>query len=198
MASSSRARVTAAALLLAFASSACWTGRIYEAGRVREAVVAYHSIALDGESLRVDYSVDLTGSRGGSRPGGARSVAIPLAALEAEPELPVDAFPVEPLPAARGEPGGSIQLMLREAESPAPAAPARPLALVAVRDGRHEGFRLCAGSGAPCRGRFHSATLYRDHTAWWVYPLLPFGVALDAALVPLQLVSVSPFFLFGD
>lgn len=179
-----------AAALLWLALPGCWTGRLFEAGRVRESVLEYRSAALEGDRLRVEYTAELDGLFSSRRE--PRAALLPLAALRAQPPLPVDAFPVE-----RVTPGSPASA------SPAPATrvpqPSRDdPELLRLEPGPPSGFRLCRAAGGPCSARFYSAALYRDRTAWWVYPLLPLSVALDAALFPLQVVSVGPFFVLGD
>jgi hypothetical protein len=193
MASSSRSLAIGALLLLA--ATGCWTGRVFEAGRVRESVLEYRSAALDGEQLHLEYTAELVGLV--SRCREPRAATLALAALRAQPEVPVDVFPLErvapggfagrPLPLAAVAPG----------DPPAPAA--GPELLVELEeDGRPRSVRLCPRAGASCLPPFYSAALYRDRTAWWVYPLLPFSAALDAALFPLSMVTVAPFFVLGD
>ena len=88
------------AWLLALAAAAwllpgCWTGRVYERGRIRESVLSYDSALLDGDRIRLEYSVELIDANGALLETGRRIVAIPRGAIGATPEVPVDAFPVE-------------------------------------------------------------------------------------------------------
>jgi hypothetical protein len=196
MASSSRTLAIGALLLLA--STGCWTGRLFEAGRVRESVLEYRSAALDGEQLHLEYTAELVGLH--SRRRAPRAATLPLAALRARPELPVDGFPLQRV-APGGFAGRQLPLDVVAPGDP-PAAPTDggpALLVLAEPEGRPPGsVRLCPRPGAPCLPPFHSAALYRDRTAWWVYPLLPFSAALDAVTFPLSMVTVAPFFLLGD
>lgn len=211
MASSSRPqRVALVALLLTSALSGCWTGRIFQAGRVRESVLEVHAAGLTQSCLRLDYRAELEGG-GSSRRLEPRAVRIELAALRAQPEYPVDAFPLEREPPGTREPGEVPVPIVpegsepeREGREPAREAGAAPpdstgamLVRVETDAQGNQLLRLCPATGA-CIGQLYTAALYRDRTAWWVYPLLPFGVVVDAALLPLQLVTTAPFFLAGD
>lgn len=196
MASSSRHFAIGALLLLA--TTGCWTGRLFEAGRVRESVLEVRSAALDGERLHLEYTAELVGL--GSRRRAPRAATLELAALRVRPEYPVDTFPLERV-APGGFGGRELPLALVTPEAPAPPpADAGPTLLVELEEGggRPRSVRLCPRAGAPCLPPFRSAALYRDRTAWWVYPLLPLSGALDAALFPFHLVTVGPFFVLGD
>jgi hypothetical protein len=195
MDSSSRVALALAAALL---FSGCWTGRLYERGRVGESVLAYHAAVTDGERLIVDYSVELEDWKGRPIGRGRRGASIPIDAMEARPEHPVDAFPLErvQLPPVPADHYRSVPILTKGSLPSDPSAPAF-LEVVEV-GGRHEGFRICAGPGEGCSGRFRSGALYRDGTAWWVYPLLPLSAAMDALLFVPQVVGQSPFFLLGE
>jgi len=205
MASSSR-RWRATAALLAATCLGCWTGRIFEAGRVREQVIDFRGAALGRDSLRLDYTVELSGR--GTAPGrrAERAASMSLAALSAEPAYPVDAFPLErissgsPLEGARPIPILDAAAVPEAQHAALPSGPATDPWLLRLENSAsgHELLRLCPGDGAACVGQLYSAALYRDHTAWWVYPLLPLGVAVDIALLPFQFVTTAPFFLLGD
>ena len=194
MASSSSG--ASALLLLSFVVAGCWSGHLFEMGRVRESVVAYHGAFSDGERLLLDYSVELADWRGRPLRHERRAAAVPVAALSAAPELPVDAFPVERMRLSGARSSDDRRLPLVAADTP-DAAPGAPYVAVLGGDGRHAGFLLCAAHDL-CRGVFRSEALYRDHTAWWVYPILPFSVALDLVLLPAQVIGVAPFFLLGE
>ena len=149
---------------------------------------------LGPDEIGLDYSVETTDARGHARAPGRRAAIIPRAALTTIAETPVDAVAVERIdPVARRAPGSG---RLRAGRVVVLAAVDEEFVEVIVAAGRQRGFRLCR-DGA-CGGLFRSQILYRDRTAWWVYPLLPFSGALDIALTPLQVISVSPFFLVGD
>lgn len=193
MGSSSRAVVAVTAALLL---GGCWTGRLYERGRIGESVLAYHAAATDGEHLILDYSVELEDWKG--RPVGRarRGASIPIDALMARPEHPVDAFPLQRVRPAWVEDGRSVPISVQGSPASDPSTPFF-LELIEV-EGRHEGFYLCRKGDAGCDGRFRSGALYRDGTAWWVYPLLPLGAAMDVLLFVPQFVGQAPFFLLGE
>jgi hypothetical protein len=73
----------------------------------------------------------------------------------------------------------------------------RPFVEVIEGEAGDRGFRLCTDAG-PCQRMFHSEALYRDRTAWWVYPLLPLSGALDVVFLPIHAIGLAPFFLIGD
>ena len=196
MASSSR-RAATLLLLLAFASSGCWTGRLFEAGRVRESVVGYRGAALDGDTLRLDYTVELSGA--GVERREPRSARIRISDMRMRPEHPVDAFPLTPLD-PDGPPAEAPPLpILAPGKGPPPAGAAFVVRVETTPAG-HEVLRLCPAraDASPCEGSLYAAALYRDRTAWWVYPLAPIGAAVDVALLPLQLITTAPFFVAGD
>lgn len=195
MASCTRAAglLLAASLLL---QSGCWTGRVYELGRVRESVWSYERAWLDRDQILLDYRVELADRHRRPRSRASRAVAIPRRALRAEPELPVDAFPVREIRAGRVEPGAATPLPVVEAQDAQRGVEAPFLEVVAGETGV-SGFRLCLDAET-CRRPFRSEALYRDRTAWWVYPLLPFSAALDVAFIPLHAIGLAPFFLMGD
>jgi hypothetical protein len=181
--------------LLSFLAAGCWSGHLFEMGRVRESVVAYHGAFSDGERLLLDYSVELADWRGRPLRHERRAAAVPVAALSAAPELPVDAFPLERVRLSEARSSEDRRLPLVAADT-ADAPAGAPYVALLDGDGRH-GFMLCAAHDR-CQAVFHSEALYRDRTAWWVYPILPFSVALDLALLPGQVIGVAPFFLLGE
>jgi hypothetical protein len=86
-----------------------------------------------------------------------------------------------------------------------------PSVEITERVGRHLGFRLCPGhsnrgmtkvniveTDDACLGYFHSAALYDDHLTWWVYPAIQFAIALDLALIPIQVLTAPPLLLVSD
>jgi hypothetical protein len=200
MASSSSWLALAPGLLICL--TGCWTGHLVEAGRMREEVVTYHAAAVDGERLRLDYTVERVDARQRPRGTKERSAIVAVADLAANPAYPVDAFPVERV--SSGSRGGrEIPVMLvssRNQTSPVVAG-ASSSSFVMEIDGqgvRHDGFRLCGTSGRGCVGHFHSAALHRDYIVWWVYPLAPLTLGVDAVLFPLQLVTMPPLLAVSD
>jgi len=176
--------------------SGCWTGWVYERGRIRESVRSYERAALEGERVLVEYDADLVDANGRLLETERRAAAIERRALGAAPEIPVDSFPVEAIdPGAELGTGGRPLRLVPEGASAAIGE--APVLEVITEDGRDRGFYLATGDGKR-EGFFRSEALFRNHTAWWVYALVPFSAALDAALFPVQVVSVAPFFLAGD
>jgi hypothetical protein len=167
-----------------------------------ESVLRYRAIEVEGEKLRIDYTVERSGilvvpSR------GERRATLPIAALEGAEEIPVDALPVDIGPARPALPAGA-PLELRVAATGARGrvgaceGPGALAAVVESRDGRDAGFRLVRDGGGPCLHSFRSAALYRDGTSWWVPPLMPVALAVDLALLPVQLVTLGPFLLLSE
>jgi len=89
--------------------------------------------------------------------------------------------------------------------------PSGPRVEITEHVGRHLDFRVCPGDSDRrmtrvstadaadlCLGPFHSAALYDDHLAWWIYPLAPITAAIDLALLPIQVVTLPPLLLLGD
>jgi hypothetical protein len=181
----------------------CWTGHLIESGRVRESVLTYRGAALDGELLRLDYTVERIDARHDRKGPEERSALVALADLDAKPEHAVDAFPLRRIPPDERS-DGEIPLIVVEAGSQATLASARspdlgsPIVEVDSTDGRHEGFRLCSEEGAPCPAHFHSGALTEHTLSWWVYPLAPFAVGVDLALLPLQALTLPPLLLLSD
>lgn len=207
MASCSRRRLPGVLAAALCALPGCISGHLLNASRVNESVVEYTAAYSDGTELWLAYEVELAGAglRAGSEP---RAAVVALRDLRAQPEIPVDTFPLRRLarPDAigkglervpiRSEPAGGGAARAEAADAAAPLA-----VVVRVRDGAAEGFELrsaAAGTdGEPPPGRFHSEALGRTRNAWWVYPALPFGVAVDLVLAPIHAVVMSLFVLFG-
>ena len=198
--SSSRLAVTA---LAALSAAGCWTGRLFEVGRLCESVTSYRAATLSGDSLRIDYTVERSGVLPFPAARGDRTASLPLAALLAVPAYPVDAFPIQQL--VRGATTEhDVPLRMVVGECPRmrhgePEITTAPLVVgVPIHAGHGLGLCICPQAHAACVGYLPSEALYRDGTAWWVYPLLPVALAIDIALFPIQVISVSPFFLVGD
>lgn len=185
-----------ALVTVAWLLAGCWTGRVYERGRIRESVLSYDQAMLDGDRIVVAYTVELVDADGALLETGRRIVGIPRGAIAAVPEVPVDAFPFEVLDADLGlEIQGQPIPLVQESREADPRD--TPWLEVIAGQERPRGFYV--NTGAAIRdGFFRSEALYRDRTAWWVYVLVPFSAAVDVALLPLQVVSVAPFFVLGD
>ncbi len=179
MAGSSRPPILA--LLALLLCGGCVSGRLFEAGRVSESVVAYERAHVRETALVVAYTVQVESALGGTRGRAERAARIPLEALAADPPHPVDSFPLEPVRRDH----------LQEGEEPAELE-------ILPGDGVPAGFRLCEPLRGDCLGPFYSGALYRDRTAWWVWPVLPAAAVADVLLMPVHLVMTAPFFLLGD
>ncbi len=189
--------------LLPIALSGCWTGRLIELGRLHESVVTFDDAALDGEDLRVDYTVEVADVRDEFQAKKRRSAAVPIAALAIHPPVQVDEVPVRRLSAgSRADREVPVDLVIGQrsrARSQGTGLLVAPMVLEIDReDDRHTGFRLCPNTAARCHGYLHSGTLYRDHIAWWVYPIAPLTVLVDLALIPIQLVTLPPMLFAAD
>ena len=198
-----RTRIALALALVSAATSGCWTGRLIEVGRISEQVARYDRVVLVDDALHLDYRVTLTNARRETIGHGERSARIELAALAADPEWPVDTFPVEhdPTPAH----GGQDLVITNETEDPhfevtpvATVGAPRVALQIDSDDGRHAGFRICEAAAPDCAAHFHSGALHVHHMQWWVYPLAPFAAAIDLALVPAQLATWPWLILAGD
>lgn len=174
----------------------CWTGRVYERGRIRESVVRYESAVLEGDRIVVDYTVALVDANGDLLGTERRSAAIARDALGATPEIPVEAFPVEVIDGDAARKRGGRPLALVRDDGCAPEGGA-PWLDVVTGGGRDTALHLVT-EGAGREGILRSEALYRNRTAWWAHLLAPFAAALDVAMFPLQVVSVAPFFIVGD
>lgn len=189
MASSSRS-ARLGSLLLVLVLPGCWTGHLAELARRRESPVRFERAFVDAERLGLEYTVEVVDHRGESRGQATRSATLRLAQLAASPEIPLDELSVEVRRRAI-EPAGEAVALLRED----PREPRPPLALrIESGAGRDTGFRLIGPDPGDDRGRFRSGSLVRDRTALWFYPLLPFSVALDVAVLPVHVLGFG-FFL---
>jgi hypothetical protein len=197
---SSRLAFTTLALL---ALPGCWTTHLMEHGRTREIVLSYEAASVDGQFLRLDYTVG--GIDDGTQPKEVRrrSAIIALDDLVADPEHPVDAFPMK-----RVRPGqraaGETALELVEANGRAALTGADPAEVTSIimeidaENGRHTGFRLCPDLRATCPAHFHSDALTRDRLSWWVYPVAPVALGVDMVLLPLQLTTLPAMLVLSD
>lgn len=186
--------------------SGCWTGQLIESARLHETVLTYERISLVGDELRVDYLAELTRDLSGNRIGPLatrlRAASFPIDALAHRPVHPVDDFPLRRIrpgsmsgtPLAIGGNRDVRQSSLVEMNSQSGGM----VANLAESEGRHLGFGLCHVAGEGCVGFFHSGALYRDRISWWVYPVAPFAIALDLALLPIQLFTLPPLIALSD
>jgi hypothetical protein len=160
----------------------CVSGRLFEAGRISETLVTYDRAHRHGDELVVGYTVRVADADDVPMGEAERAVRIPVAALYADPAPAVDAFPLE--------------YVRWEDACDGTETPARLEWLPG--DGAPAGFRLCEPDAERCGGLFYTDALYRDRTAWWVWPVLPIAGVADVLLMPVHLVMTTPFFLSGD
>lgn len=112
-----------------------------------------------------------------------------------------------------GREGGEDAWPLHRSVGASGAGPRELFAEIAEHDGQHLGFRLCPLTTATeharfdtlparlerdCRGDFYSAALYEERFAWWIYPIAPISLAVDIALVPIQLITLPPLLVLSD
>jgi hypothetical protein len=196
-------RGLALAVFMVIAIPGCWTGRLIEWGRLRESVVTFTNAALDGEELRLDYTVEVSDANEQLRSIEERSATVGLAALVTRPEQPVDQFSIKRV-SAGSRTGREVPIALAIGQRGAwpegtGGVLSAPMVLVVdEQDGRHMGFRLCPIAGDQCQGHLYSAALYRDHVAWWVYPIAPITAIVDLALIPAQAVTLPLLLYYGD
>jgi hypothetical protein len=210
--------------LSAWIATGCFTGELIESGRMHERVRSYERIAIVDATVYVDYTTEVATELprrntdwtiDTARSNKKRSATFPLAELTVRPERPVDTFPLLRIPYGRHEgralpiaiESGSAEADGAHFESHAPDPPdglsadASPDSLVARIDaerGRHQGFGLCPATGGRCVGYFHSAALYDDPIAWWVYPIAPFAFAADIAVLPIHVVTLPILIAISD
>lgn len=170
---------------------------------MQESVVRYTAAAVDGENLRLDYTVEVVDARARRHSRERRSASLALADLTGPTEFPVDAFPVRRIPeGSRSGREVPIELVVVQRDGPRASTccllGSPVLMEIDEREGRHAGFRLCPTPNDPCEGYFHSASLHRDPIAWWVYPVAPFTVSVDLALFPIQVVTLPVLLVSGD
>ena len=199
------------------------SGRLHErVSRYERIAIDGHDLVLD---YTVEVSKSATGA--GPAPGRSkrRSAILSIKDLGARPPHPADAFPLQRVPvrpriatplqiriSSDGVGDGSTRHRRTLADvSDVSDWPDAPRAEVIEHAGRHMGFRVCQGDADramtrvrnvdtrdDCLGYFYSAVLYDDHFEWWIYPLAPFAIAIDVALLPIQLVTLPPLLLVSD
>jgi len=191
-------------------SSGCWTGYVYQASRIHEAAVGYSAAWSNGRRLVLVYEVAVTHASGEPIATELRAAEFRLDDLAAHPEIPVNEFPATALdlPPQLGPDDRPVPITatpdapaLEHTASAALPGAASLLLTERARDGRVESLELFAvpADGArPDRvGRLYSDALFRERTAWWAYACLPVAGAVDLALIPVQLATAWPLFLFG-
>jgi hypothetical protein len=166
----------------------CVTGHMLDYAREIERPVVYREAALDGDRLLLAYDTVVIDERGRRLARRERRAAVALADLERD--IPVDAFPVERLPDDAALTGRRIAL-------DGPRGPTPALEIETGPDGRQTSFVLHEANDGPRRS-FQSAALSRTHVAPWIYPLLPFGLVVDAIADPVLILFAPAVMVIGD
>ena len=184
-------RVWGALLLLILGNAGCVTGHLFDAALRREQPFAYHDARIDGDRLTLAYTALVTNDLGKPLARQERRAAISLSALRRQ-DLPVESFPVEHLADDAPLTGRRVPIATQGGER----IPSAYLEVEAAPDGR-EGHFVLHDPGGPY-APFYSSALTRTSTAPWVYPLLPFGAAIDLATFPILVAFFPVFLLAGD
>jgi hypothetical protein len=175
-------------VLTALTLQGCITGHMVDYAREIERPVAYRQATLDGNRLLLAYDTVVINERGRRLARRERRAAVALADLERG--LPVDAFPVVRLPDDAPLTGRRVALDGRPGEMPA-------LEIETASDGRQTSFVLLDPKDGR-RRTFQSAALSRTRVAPWIYPLLPFGLMVDAVSNPVLLFFAPAVMVIGD
>lgn len=189
LASSRRVVAAAALLAVSVAVLGCVTGHLFDAGRLQERVERYDYAYIDGDRLHLRYRARIEDADGEVVERVSRVASLSLAALRTCPALPVDAIRVDWGSTEAPCRGACRAVALAPAQhadvSTAPSAWVEPPSLLVLQDENGEAVSLYTG------------TLARQHTAGWVYGVLPFSLAADAvATVPLVVFAIP--YLFFD
>lgn len=179
--------------LCALVGTGCVTGHAWQKARRWERVDGYREARVVDGRLLVHYTAALTTDEDLQVGERDRWVEIPLDELRAAP--PVERFRVRRLRAAPA--AGEVVAVCDAAGNAEPArcAVGRP-SLCPLGDGGTAGFVLTDETGT--YPAFHSAALTRASTAPWVYPVLPFTVAVDSVMVPGLLLLAPVWIVLGD
>jgi hypothetical protein len=227
MASSSSRALIASVLSLTLSGCLTGTliesGRLHErVTRYERIAIDGDDLVLD-YTVTVSKSPNGVGSRSGR--SEQRAAILSIEDLNSRPPHTADAFPHRRV-STRSRTGTPMPIRITSDEHGNHSSPAHrrfvdtsvrshvigvPSVEIAERAGLHLGFRLCSGRSVQettevsivktsdaCLGYFHSAALYDDHLAWWVYPAVPFAVAADVALIPLQVLTLPPLLILSD
>ena len=181
-----------ALVLLLLGNLGCVTGHLFDAALRREQPFAYHDARIDGDRLTLVYTALVTNDAGKPLARRERRAAISLSALHRQ-DLLVESFPVEHLADDAPLTGRRVAIATQDGEGIDPPS----LEVEAAPDGRQERFVLHDPVGGPY-APFYSSALTRTSTALWVYPLLPFGAAVDLATFPILLTFFPIFLSAGD
>lgn len=171
--------IRAAALgALAAAVSGCVTGHLVEAGRRWERPATFEAASVDGKRLVVRYVAQVSDGAGtalGVRPRRAEVLLDAVSGgVPAAEDVPVVFVPDEgPLP------GASARLATRDVSGGGP-----PL--------------LVVGDDARPLAELPANAFTTSRVAPWVYPLVPFGLVVDATSVPVLLFFSPAPILIGD
>ncbi len=178
-----RCRRAAVVLALAFGTSGCVTGHLLDLGRRREQVLAVHEAFTSDDRLLLRYTALVTDDVDTPLARTSRWVAIPLSALGTGTPFPVEGAPVTPLDSSDVTRASSLPEPVRVVETDDGSGETRsrrPAALV-IRD-----------------TTIPAATLTTTRTAFWVYPLVPVTLAIDAATTPVLLFFAPAVLAVGE
>jgi hypothetical protein len=185
-------RTWVALLLLVLGNAGCVTGHLFDAALRREQPFAYHDARIDGDRLTLAYTALVTNDSGRPLARRERRAAISVSALRRQ-DLPVESLPVEPLSDDAPLTGRRVPIATQGDEG----IPRAFLELAVAPDGR-PGYFVLHDPGRGPYAPFYSSALTRTSTAPWVYPLLPFGAAVDLVTFPILVTFFPIFLLAGD
>lgn len=166
-----RSADVALALAVAVGASGCLTGHLLDAARRVEQPQAFHSATVTGDRLVVRYRALVTDDLGAPLGTTERAASVDLGPLRGCTCVTADAVAVSWTPPA--------------VPPPADAPRSTPVRIEAAPDGTT--LLLVGGDVPPIPA---NALTRLDH-APWVWPLVPFAAALDAAVVP-PLIAFAP------
>ncbi len=216
---SSRAALAAIAAYSVLMLSGCCTGSLIESGRRHYTVIEYSRVAMDGDTLRIDYSLARQGVSKPYADAETMTAELPFDSLLASPTLPVDELALEvQVSSWRNESALPLVLNHRPLPMGSVSANGHGQSRADARDlfqdreleawiesvpsdsemGRPMGFRLCSSDGNVCHARFSSGTLSRDRIALWVYFFAPLTMMVDLGLLPAQIATLPILLAVSD
>lgn len=168
-----------AAVLAAVLASGCFSGHLLDAARRREQVMTVQEAFLGDDVLVLRYATIERNDAGRPVGTGERWAAIPLAEVRAG-DRPIDTLHVTWLDAREARRRAPRPIATTRAPAGAPSVEA------IVDDGRDAALVLHEPSGdAP---PLDTRALTRVRVRPWVWPLLPFTLAVDAVGTPALLI----------
>lgn len=198
MAGSTELRRGALALAVFLATQGCATGGVFRAGLLTDAPLRYEAAYTDGKRLWLVYEGATHDGEGREVDRGRRAVRLDLADLDPARGHPIDAFPLEHVPATRMPPTATTRLALWRDAAAARGSGDAPGLRLTIADGREEGFTPVHLTGLPPDARFHSGALVERRTAGWVWASLPFALTADIVTWTLLGPFATTFFVAGE